>query len=345
MKLLYHLTVLPPQIPQAEALSQEITALRNHFGGELSYLNPNHQSPFYLFYLPRLFFGLHRLKELRLAESSLDLHHLYNPDPFPFPILRWLRRPTIYTISSGVGIKRPNIPFFSKLAAVAVADERSLKQLKRWGLNNSVLVKPGIDTRRFHYVPLPLQAEIRLLVGSAPWTKAQFRSKGVEALLQAAQQAPRLKLIFLWRGVLAAEMKRLVRQMNLTKQVTVLDKLVDVNAILAGVHASIALASRAGIIKSYPHSLLDSLAAGKPILVSQAIPMADYVAETGCGEVVERVTPTDILAAVEALTRNYEAAQKVAYEAGKRDFSQQTMIASYQRVYEQILKTKRETAL
>ena len=106
----------------------------------------------------------------------------------------------------------------------------------------------------------------------------------------------------------------------------------------ADIHDVEEVASTAGIVKSYPHFLLDSLAAGKPVLVSQAIPMADYVAETGCGEVVERVTPTDILAAVEALTRNYEAAQKIAYEAGKRDFSLQAMIASYQQVYEQILR-------
>jgi hypothetical protein len=47
------------------------------------------------------------------------------------------------------------------------------------------------------------------MVGSAPWTKGQFRTKGVEALLEAARQNPRLHLIFLWREVLAEEMERL----------------------------------------------------------------------------------------------------------------------------------------
>ncbi len=336
MRVLYHLTILPPRIPQAEAISQEIEALRHCWEGELVYLNPN-QHPFV--YFPRLLFGFHKLKELRAREIDFDLHHLSNPDPFPFPVLSWLRRPVVYTISSGVGNKRPNVPFFKAMAAVAVADERSLRKLEGWGLNNCDLVRPGIDTTRFSYSPLPLESEIRLLVGSAPWTKGQFRTKGVDALLAAAQQMPRLHLVFLWRAVLTEEIERRVQQLKLAKQVTIIDKLVDVNKILAGVHAGITLASAPGIVKSYPHSLLESLAAGKPVLVSRAIPMADYVEATGCGKVVEAVTPAGVLAAVEALAGAYGPLQQSAQQVGRRDFSQQAMIASHQKLYQRIVET------
>jgi glycosyltransferase involved in cell wall biosynthesis len=334
MKIGYYLTILPPKMPEAEALTQEITTLRNWFGGELIYLNPNQNSPVYL---PRLLFGFHKLKELRAKETNLDLHHLYNPDPFPFPILRRLRRPVIYTISSGVGTKRPSLNFFKSLAAVAVADERSLKRLKSWGLDNVGLVRPGIDTSRFTCSPLSLKSELKLLVGSAPWTLAQFQTKGVDALLAAARQNSHLHLIFLWRGMLAGEMMKRLRQSGLEDRVTVLDQLVDVNQILADVHAGICLAARPGIVKSYPHSLLESLAAGKPVLVSRAIPMADYVESTGCGRVVERVEPADILQAIEGLVCDYESLQKSAQQVGPREFSQQRMIDSYRTLYDQVL--------
>ena len=178
------------------------------------------------------------------------------------------------------------------------------------------------------------------MVGSAPWTSAQFRTKGVEALLAGASQAPHLRLIFLWRGVLADEMMNRVRRLNLEKQVTVLNKLVEVNQVLADVHASITLATKPNIIKSYPHSLLDSLAAGKPVLISRSIPMADYVEKTNCGKVVESVSPTGVLTAVEALAQEYESLQKSAQQVGQRDFSQSTMIASHQKVYERVLALK-----
>ncbi len=337
MNILYHLATLLPKMPQAEAISQEITTLRGRFGGEVVCVNPNQQS---FFYIPRLLFGFHKLKELRKREANLHLHHFYNPDPFPFLYLRKLQRPVIYSVTCGVMDKRPNVAFFSSLAAIAASDERSLKRLKSWGLENTFLLQPGIDKTRFTCSPLPLRSEIRLMVASAPWSMAQFRTKGVEALLAAASQTPNLRLIFLWRGVLAEEMINRVRRLNLEKQVTVLNKLVEVNQVLAGVHASITLASKASIIKSYPHSLLDSLAAGKPVLVSRSIPMADYVAQTGCGKVVDRVSPASILAAVESLAQNYKALQKSAQQAGQRDFSQSAMLASYQKIYDRIVAQK-----
>jgi glycosyltransferase involved in cell wall biosynthesis len=333
MNILYHLPILPPQMPECEAISQEINALRARFGGDVVYLNPNHRSPIYI---PRLLFGFHKLRRLHALESNLHIHHLYNPDPFPFPILRALRRPVVYSLTGGVE-RRPNVSFFASLAAITVSDEVSRERLESWGLDNAFLVRPGIDTSRFTCSPLPLQSEIRLMVGSAPWTKAQFRTKGIEALLETARQEPRLRLVFLWREVLAEEMARRVQAMGLQDQMTVLNRVVDVNQVMAGVHASVTLATAPDIVKAYPHSLMESLAAGKPVLVSRAIPMADYVERMGCGKVVDRVTPEDILTAVESLVGEYDELQESAQQVGQRDFSQQAMVTSFQRVYEHVL--------
>lgn len=321
-------------MPGTEASLQELEVLRSYYGGNLIHLNPNQQSPVYL---PRLLFGFHKLKQIRREEDRIQLHHLYNADPFPFPVVRWFRRPVIYSISSGIGRRGPNMAFFNSLAAVAVSDERSLKRLRERGSRNSHLVRPGIDTARFGQVPAPLKSDVRLMVGSAPWTKAQFSSKGVDALLEAARQNSHLHLVFLWRGVLREEMERRVRQANLKNQVTVLDSLVDVNELLATVHGSITLANSPVIVRAYPHSLLESLAAGKPVLVSRAIPMADYVAETGCGQVVEDISPKTILETIEALAGDYTRLQKSAQAVGQRDFSLQAMIASYEKIYTHII--------
>ena len=330
MKVLYHLATLPPKIPKAEAIAQEINVLCHHFNGKTIHINPNPHSPVYI---PRFLFGFHKLNYLRRIEAKLQLHHFYNPDPFPFYYLRRLKRPVVYSISCGVANKRPNLGFLSSLAAVAAADQRSLNRLRSWGLENVFLVKPGINKDRFSFSPLPPASEIRLMVGSAPWTKAQFVTKGVDALLQAARLDPRLHLVFLWRGVLADEIDRRVREANLQQQVTVIHAFVDVNEVLTNVHASIALAESEGILKSYPHSLLDSLAAGKPVIINRAIPMADYVETKQCGVVIEEITPTEILTAVEQLRRNYQQFQNSALAAGQQDFSIDSMINSFNQVY------------
>jgi glycosyltransferase involved in cell wall biosynthesis len=335
MSILYHITNLPPKLPGTEAMLQEAEWLCAHFNGDMIWVNPNQHSPLFL---PRLLFGFHKLKEIRVKEANLVGHHFYNADPFPFPFLRWLKRPVIYSMSSGVGLRPPNRAYFNSLAAVTVSDERSLQRLQAAGLNNCHLVRPGIETGRFTYTLLPLQSEVRLMVGSAPWTQAQFRTKGIEALLAAVQQAAHVKLVCLWRGVLAEEMARRVRQLGLERQIQVINQKVDVNQVLAQVHGSITLVTNPAIIRSYPHSLLESLAAGKPILVSRSIPMSEYVEQTGCGQVVESVTPADILQAIEMLTQNYCALQKSALKVGQRDFSQSALITSFQKVYERTFK-------
>ncbi len=336
MNILYLLTILPPPVPRAEALSQEIAALQRRFGGQTVYLNPNQHSPIYV---PRLLFGFHKLRQLRAWESQVDVHHLYNPDPFPFPILRMLRRPVVYSLTGGV-TQQPNLSFLARMAAITVMDEASLGRLQDWGLKNTFLVQPGIETTHFTHAPLPLTSEIRLMAGSAPWTKGQFHTKGVNALLEAARQEPRLRLVFLWRKVLAEEMIQRVRAMGLQHQVTVLNRMVDVNQVLAGVHASVVLADAPDIVKAYPHSLLESLAAGKPVLVSRAIPMAEYVARTTCGVVVEEVTPAGILAALAELKQQYATLQRSARQVGQRDFELDGMIASFERVYRCILEER-----
>ncbi|MBI3957869.1 MAG: glycosyltransferase, partial [Chloroflexi bacterium] len=243
------------------------------------------------------------------------------------------RRPLVYTITSGLAANQPISSFFQRVSWVTVPDERSLACLRSAGILHSSVVRAGVDTSRFAHAPKPDEDEIRLLMGSAPWTEAQFRSKGVDALLDAVSREPRLHLVFLWRGVLTDAMMARVHRLGLQEQVTVLDRLVDVNQILAGVHAAIALADGPGIVKSYPHSLLDCLAAGKPVLVSRTIPMADYVMDTGCGEVVEEMTPAAILQAVERLLAEYPRRIEVAQAVGCRDFTQETMMEGYGQIY------------
>lgn len=333
MSILYQLPFLPPARPEAEALYQEIALLRRHFDGDLVYVNPNRRLPVRL---PRLTFGWQRLPGLRRREQSVALHHFYNPEPFAYPYLLALRRPVVYSLTGEVGPRRPNLAFFRRMAAITVLDESSLARLRSWGLTNAHLVRPGIDRSRFSVAPPPPLDDFRLLMASAPWTKTQFASKGVDALLAAAHSRPTLRLTLLWRGVLAEEAAARVRSLGLEGRVQIVDRQVDVNAALAQAHAAVVLATRGILVKGYPHSLLDALAAGRPILVSRAIPMSAYVVASGCGEVVEAVTPAALLAAVDRLAAAYPARQAAAQAAGA-DFDHARMINDYARIYAAVL--------
>jgi glycosyltransferase involved in cell wall biosynthesis len=332
MSIVYLLPTLPPKSAKVEAIAQEIDLLRRHFPGEVVHVNPNIGLPHPL--IPRLGFGWHSLPKVFKLAQQATLFHFFNPDPFPYPFLLTLPKPVVYTITAGIE-SRPHLAFLRRMAVVTVPDERTLAQLQGWGLTNLALQRPGIATHHFTHTPLPLAPgePLRLLVASAPWTLAQFSSKGFDALLTAAQTLPDLHLTLLWRGLLADEMRQRVAHLGIGERVTVIDQTVDVSAALAQVHAAAIFATHAGIIKSYPHSLLDALAAGKPVLLNRAIPMADYVEQEGCGVVAESVTPAAIAAALAQLRANYATYARTATLVGQRDFTEEAAIKAARAIY------------
>ena len=331
MSILYHLTIPRPAHPALDAVVQEAMALQAQFGGAVVYLNPTRRPGSRY---PERLYGLHRLPYLRRQEATIRLHHVYNPHLFYFPYLRWLRRPIIYSVTAGLRPQRPaNLERLGRLAAIVVSNERDLTTVRGWGLENAHVIQPGIDTSRSSPTPPPPGPGFRLLAGSAPWSAAQFHSKGIEALLAAAEARTDLRLVCLWRGILFEEMQARVARSGLGERVEVINRRVDVNAVLARVHAAVVLAQEATLVKAFPHSLLEALAAGRPVLVSRALPMADYVERTGCGQVVETVSPEGVLEALERLAMNYDAHQATALRVGRRDFSRKALMNEYERLY------------
>jgi 2-deoxystreptamine N-acetyl-D-glucosaminyltransferase/2-deoxystreptamine glucosyltransferase len=268
----------------------------------------------------------------------VHLHHVYAPELYWLPLLWLLARPVVYTVTAGVGpaARMPSPAFLRRLAAIVVPSRLDLEALSERGLRNGHLIRPGIDVTRLAHVPPPPPPPFVLLSGSAPWTREQFRTKGVDALLEAARAIPDLRLVFLWRGVLLPELVARVRQLDLAARVEILSERIDVGQVLARVHAGVVLAERPGLVKAYPHSLLEALAAGRPVLVSDGSPMADNVRETGCGLVVPGLAAPDLIDAIRRLRQESDVHGARAREVGKRDFALEDFLAAHRRLYQSL---------
>ena len=105
------------------------------------------------------------------------------------------------------------------------------------------------------------------------------------------------------------------------------------DAYLARAHAAVLLAKRAEIVKAYPHSLLEALAAGKPVIISESISLADFVRRNQCGMVVEEVNSAALAAAITALIDNYTNLARNAVQVGPTSFSLTALIEEYRRLY------------
>jgi glycosyltransferase involved in cell wall biosynthesis len=127
-----------------------------------------------------------------------------------------------------------------------------------------------------------------------------------------------------------------VRRAGLTDRVEILAAPADVPATLSRVHAAVVLAEGPTLVKAYPHSLLEALATGRPVVVSEALPMADHVRATGCGVVAQGVSSAQVVAALAELIEGYARYRLGAAADGARAFSRAAMLDAYATLYEEV---------
>ena len=104
-------------------------------------------------------------------------------------------------------------------------------------------------------------------------------------------------------------------------------------AYLQRAHASIVLADDGGLVKSFPHSLIESLAAGKPVLLSDTIAMADDVEKNQTGIVVTEMSVAALTAAISNLRGNYDLLARNALQSGRSAYSVAAMVENHRRLY------------
>ncbi|MBI5583987.1 MAG: glycosyltransferase [Deltaproteobacteria bacterium] len=339
MTIFFHHTAAPLGLRRLDAVIQEIDFLQYHFQGRTVLLRPRLRAkiPF-----PRALFGFQHLPWLRRQESGVDFHHVFNPDLYLFPVLKWLKRPIIYSPVAGVSKTGIDPPLSLKrhIEWIVVNNRRDWERLQRLGFHNLRLIPPGFDRSRFTVSRPPLGDRLNVLVGSSPWNLSQFQSKGVDTLLAAAQKMSNLRLVFLWRGFFVKEMEKRIKAAGVTDQVELINEAVDVNRVLAGVHAGIVLAERTTLVKGYPNSLMEALAAGKPILVSRCIAMADLVEETGCGLVFNDNSLDEVVQGFQNLKDGYREYQEKALEVGRDRFSLSEALEGYRDLYGAMQQTR-----
>jgi glycosyltransferase involved in cell wall biosynthesis len=330
MNILFHALSPPPRITGTDAAFQDLEALRERCGGSILPLFP---LPFPSRWVPRPLYGLHRAFSFRALELKHDLHFVAYATGYAFPYLAILRKPICYQVLAGLDPSAPPPASFRRKVHLIVNNRRDEKLARNWGFVDVRHIRPGIDLSGFDAVPSPPPpSPFVLLAGSAPWTREQFQLKGFDLLFDLLVHHSDLRLILLWRGYQRAHLNRLLARKGLTSRVEIVDTKTDIRALLARCHATVGLAAHNRLLKAYPHSLLESLAAGRPVIVSETLALADDVREKQCGEVVGSLTLSALDSAVASLRRHYARAARAAAPTG-REFDRGAMLARFQETF------------
>jgi glycosyltransferase involved in cell wall biosynthesis len=333
LRVLYISPTTPPNVQGTDGLFTEIGYLREFFGGEMISLYPARSIPPLI---PANFLGMHQIPALKRYNDEIDIFHLFFPYMTNFRFFRYLSKPIIYTIISGKDMKK--LPRSVPPCTLVVSSLHEAEILQSQGFRSVHVVRPGIDLSRIQITPpQELDSGFVLLAGSAPWTWRQFETKGFDLLLKVLTRLPQVRLICLWRGKLYREWSDRVQSLGLADRVEIIQKKTDISGVLSRCHAAVVLSATADQVKSYPNSLMEALAAGRPVLVSRSNPMSYYVEDNGCGKVIEELCLEELVNAINEMMDDYSNFTKSASLAG-RDLSATKMIDDYQRLYQNVME-------
>lgn len=273
-------------------------------------------------------------------ERAGDITHAWGAiDNWHF--LRLLgRRPLVFSVVLPGRAK--SLREYAHVSLFVVESEPLAAELRRAGVASDRVrvVYPGVDLSEFSVRPLP-EGRFRLLFASSPSDVREFSDRGIPLLVEVARARPAIDVVLLWRqwGDTSAAMEALAA-LSLPSNVLVEDLAGrTMPEVFASAHAAVSL-YRAGFGKSCPNALVESLACGRPVLVSEHCGIADLVTSARAG-VATAGSKDAVLSALDAMHENYSALSAGARRLAEKAFDRRTFVSGYAAAYADAIRTSR----
>lgn len=327
--------------PELEATSKEIKCLRENIPN--SCIHDLHLDSIFKIRLKENYYSYnffwYPLTYLPLALSTRKkIVHCYTglPDSVYLPTLR--KKNMIITATNYFSAREiaKKIPQLKKVNTIIIQSEAQKDDLISQGIppEKIKVILPPVDLKKFYYQKA--EGKFTILNASCPTKVIDLGKRGIPLLLKSAATIKGSKIKLLWRkGWKEAEdaLKRKHCQ-NIPSSVEVWAGIIqDMNEEYATVHCTIIpYLKRDPYLKVIPISVIESLAAGKPVLVSSETGIAPIIEREQCG-VVFQPTKEGLLQAVDTLKKNYQAYQKNCRKTAEGYFSEEKFIQEHHKIY------------
>jgi glycosyltransferase involved in cell wall biosynthesis len=246
------------------------------------------------------------------------------------------RRPLVFT--AAIAGLSPHRRLLEKATVVVVETDTLRRAIEDAGVPASRvrLIYPGVDLDQFAPAPPPPQPPFRILFASTPADPGEFEQRGIPLLVELARRRPDVQIVVLRRQWGSAD--------RWTSALTALDPPANftvetrgartMSEVYGAAHATACLYAD-GFGKSCPNSIIESLACGRPVLVSNTSGIAGIVAREQAGVAAARTV--DALAdAVDRLRREYDRMTGNARRAAEQYFDVRQFLGAYQQLYEEL---------
>lgn len=322
--------------PDMEAIAGQVALLRKHFPSSLAWgLSHRHWALF----SPRRGYCLHpRLHLLfravtRVLEPAFQLNHIVGSLGDWFYLVGVRRRPTILTMAA---MQPPVAPKLLDSVDRFVAEYPAGRDyLEGLGIarNRIRVILPPVDLRRFVPQPAP-SGPFTVLFASSPDLESWLEGRGIPLLLDAASRRPHMRFRMLWRpwGNSVHQVRRWIAERNLHNVELIVERASDMARHHQNAHVTVAPFTDPQQCKAAPNSLIESLACGRPVLVTSVVGLAELIAEHRGGLVSE--TSGEALAEqLDRLQSDWAIHASAARRLAEQCFATPRFLQAYERLY------------
>jgi len=333
--------------PGKEGVSNAINILLTHLRNDPSLNITLHEisrssrvkfSPSHISY-PLFFLPLGTLVTKYLERKS-DLIHICGSLTGRIYMKMLNRQPILLTNASAIqeGRVKECKQHWGKLTKVVVECHRDQARVINYGLDphKVSMIYPAVNTAHLSYHRPPDRFTVGFASSPISNHNSSIKNRGVDLLLSAARELPDVDFVLLWRRKHYPALRQLIPN-RMTDNISVTNCILpDMNTFYATIHCTILPSTVIDNCKPCPNSIMESLAAGKPVLVSDNVGIADLVTQSGCGLVFEP-EPDDIIAKINALRHDYCAYQSKCRPTAEQYFSVSRFVNEYTLLYDQLL--------
>jgi glycosyltransferase involved in cell wall biosynthesis len=267
---------------------------------------------------------------------------LYTPHGFAFNqatgVQRWLY----------LWLERLSAPFADRIICVSQSERQIALRDRVAPPEKLVVIRNGVDVpvdpnagRGVLRAILGVGEEVRIVA----MVSRLRRPKQPEDLVQAAAVLSRRELpgsfrcVIVGSGPLERRVRELTRDLGLEGEVVLLGERSDVPVLMADVDAFVLATASEGM----PYTILEAMAAGKPVVASRVPGVTDLVLEGDTGYFYTPGDPCDLADRLTPLLHDEDLRRRLG-ERGRRrvedDFPSRRMVGEIQDLYRRVLSQK-----
>jgi glycosyltransferase involved in cell wall biosynthesis len=322
-----------------EAIASEVALLRRAFPGSITW---GIAARDWLRLSPRSGFGVHpRLHGLfRMAtwaaQRCYDVQHLFGGLGDWFHLRAVSRKPVVLTMA----VEGPPCD-----AALLSKVDRFVTE---WPCDDSELTRLGIDRERVRTILPPVDLErfspaaaapgrFSILFASSPERADWLTARGVDLILDAAELCPDFRFSLVWRpwGESLKTVEAWIAQRRLSNVELTVGRMADMAQFYLRSHVTVAPFVDIRRCKPVPNSVVESMACGRPVVVTPAVRLASMIAKSQAGRVA-LPTGAGLAESFREIEADWGKCSTAARELAEQRFSKAAFIAAYRELYREV---------